>query len=648
MIRSSCRRLGASTWITLGALSVVGCGAEEFSDAAFGVMDLGPFFDGGTPTNPAAGVPFQFDPLVGYVKGEKVENYDFGFVPAIRDPFTGRPQSATVHPMYFFFDKAGNPLFSPPVRENRTGNDFMSGGVGVLEVNPINYCEGYSLADCPAALKEQYDAQQKRAYPIRARNLLKDANRTTYPNDFQRPVVDLFPGDIVGAPPNYTGLWEIHEVTVPDGYKPDSIKKWRTLELAIEDGGFKVRRTLKVINCPIIDERSAVARGVSDRRIFRPRIEIWYRQKLGYCHLANGWETLGYNSPPSIPGAPETPVLYKAGNDADRLDTFDVNRILVGDGNLATTQILVPLSILLEPAVIVPNQDPMKVPVRIRPLKNQIAEAKPRTSPADPPGYSPIRLLYDFLVADNYVPGAFTSVDQVDTSKWRFRDDRQLVNQTLRYAVRNIPTRGVITPCSFPKNAKGLCERYPKMTTPGQENEEDTSQPRLPDPQCQALQLECNHETCSCDAPAVGYGKVCGFGIARCRESEDAFSSNGYSCFPPSKGFCYIGCNIGLRNNDEHKNGEGKTYFDSRCESLPDYRCLGTRGTPSNHRFCLKYCDTLNNNPEAMQCLTKTQPPADPEAKTLKMEEADIAEGQECISLGLDVCVWPDGFDPKF
>ena len=55
-------RLAFSMFLGLGlAGSVVGC-EEEFSDEQFGILDLAPVYDGGTPSNPAAGIPSRSRP----------------------------------------------------------------------------------------------------------------------------------------------------------------------------------------------------------------------------------------------------------------------------------------------------------------------------------------------------------------------------------------------------------------------------------------------------------------------------------------------------------------------------------------------------------------------------------------------------------
>src|SRR5205814_4898481 len=103
---------------------------------------LSSLYYGGTPANPAAGIPAEVNPQLGFVDGAQAEYYNFGAIPVQRDPFAGDPQVATVRPRYFFFDTAGHPLFSAPVRELRDGTDWMKGGHNLLNPNPKDHFSG--------------------------------------------------------------------------------------------------------------------------------------------------------------------------------------------------------------------------------------------------------------------------------------------------------------------------------------------------------------------------------------------------------------------------------------------------------------------------------------------------------------------------
>jgi hypothetical protein len=151
------------------------------------------------------------------------------------------------------------------------------------------------------------------------------------------------------------------------------------------------------------------------------------------------------------------------------------------------------------------------------------------------------------------------------------------------------------------------------------------------DPECTKSGLECNKDTCYCEAPFVGYGQACGPGIAQCSPDKDAFSEVGYLCFPPSGGFCYLKCDTSKPNARASENmGKKPTEaVDTRCNGLTGYACLGTGTGP----ICLKLCDT--NVTATNQCSTTA---------TLETDPEDIGKEQLCQDLGLEVCTWPDSY----
>jgi hypothetical protein len=593
-------RLGPLVLVAACAPVLVAC-KEEFVDQQFGVLDLASVYDGGTASNPAAGVPDHIGPQVGYVDGERAQYYDFGAVPVKRNPLTGQPLSAAVKPMYFFFDTSGHPLFSTSVREERDGTDWMRGGIGVLNPNPKDYC-----ADKRADCKRLNDLEKKKPYGVRARDPLHDKGRAGS-TDYQRPIVDVSPGDRG----EYTGLWEVYEVIVADGYVPDSVKHKATMDKAIAAGKMTARSTQKVINCPILDERTAVNRGVTDRANPHPRIELWYRRQLTFCYLANGWETLGN----------ENGTLIPAGADDQRVDTFDVEHLVVGK----ETRLVVPISKAYVPAVLTTDQG-ISDPTVTRVADNVLTRGRPKHLKTDPPGYSPIRWMFDLQVDSTYVAGSLTDVSAID-----------LTNASTNGIVRNVPMRGVGVRCSFPMDMTHVAIR-PNFYACGQlvPDPKDPNGPKKldasGDPTCNALGLECNSQTCYCDVPFVGYGQVCGPDIAECDHRGDDFNDLGYTCLI---NFCYMRCNPSIANTHAMEN-LGKTaaeYLDSNCKSLPGYRCLGYESRTSG--ICVKLCDSNVTDPK--QCSS--------EAKVQDMTK-DIGAGQTCQDLGIEVCAWPDGYTP--
>ena len=610
-------RLGPFVLVAACAAVLVGC-KEEYSDRAFGVLDLASVYDGGTAADPSAGIPEQIDPQLGYVDTFQAEYYDFGVIPVKRNPFTGAPQTAAVQPMYFFYDLAGRPLFSGPVREVREGTDWIKGGKNVLNPNPKDFCPGVPKEERRNnACHTRYDVEAKKPYALRFREPLIDKRRKV--PDYQRPIVDVTPADRNVAGAHYTGLWEIHEVVVADGYDIDSVKHKGTIDRAVAGGKMNVRATGKVINCPMIDERTVVARGVADRVTPHPRIELWYRRQLAFCYLANGWETLGNEQ-----GDP-----YPYNSDADRVDTFDVLRVSVGEGKVKENRLVVPIARVFNPIIKTDDQSG-NPPVMTRVVENTLSAGRPRHTQGDPPGYSPIRWLWTFTVDTDYVAGGLDSVAKLDAS-----------NMTGTTTVRNIPLRGLRTKCSFSPQMKFPRPDNPREYQCGQ----DVPDPADPsgnmrllvakgDPACTPDGLECNPNTCFCDAPFVGYGQACGPGKAQCNGDEDKFSKHGYTCLFPSGGYCYMKCDFADTNEFEAMNAGKKTteIRDSRCKGVPGFSCIPYL---EGKGICLKYCDT--NVSTGNQCLAMS---------VMDGMDQNINEGQVCQDFGLEVCAWPDGFEP--
>lgn len=605
-MRMRSRGLAVFALLPVVALTAAAC-QESYYDEPFGVLDLATTFDGGTRANPAAGLPTNLLPQAGFESTERFEYYDFGAVPALikfdSATLSTEPQSVRVSPMYFFYVGAQGPaLFSAPARDNRDGSDHIRGGKGVL--NPTPRCE---LPDAdPAACAEE----KKRPYPIRARDLWRDPQRGGSAS-YQRPIVDVVPGDRL-----YTGLWEVVEIAAPPGYAPDDIKSLSTLKSALGSGDFKQLRTGKVINCPIVDERTYVARGVTDRATPHPLIEIWYRRKQGLCYLANGWETLGTPSR----------ERFFAGDPSERLQTFDVDVFNLGAGRTATTELLVPIYKAYTPTIFTFSGATF-TPTRM--VANLITKGRPRRSAADPPGYSPIQWMWDYIVEPDYVIGGLRSLDELDLS-----DETALpFYGAPGHVVRNIAHRGVQVRCGYPPLAHKTGE--PCGVEKPNPNGLGTIVDAKGDQVCEGIGLECNPDTCFCDAPAVGFGQPCGFGIARCSPEKDGFSDAGYTCFPADVGVCYLGCTGSNQKAAENEGRPETEYVDTRCKELPGYRCLGY----NRRGICLKLCDENVSTP---QCGAEAPYP------TATDEPKDIGKGQVCLNLGIEVCVWPEGYTPSF
>jgi D-ribose pyranose/furanose isomerase RbsD len=73
---------------------------------------------------------------------------------------------------------------------------------------------------------------------------------TPVPN--QHNIIDVVPGDA-----GYSDLWQVHRVTVPDGYVPDTIRSVAQLE----SSGYPIEALEMFVNCPVVPEGSTLANG---------------------------------------------------------------------------------------------------------------------------------------------------------------------------------------------------------------------------------------------------------------------------------------------------------------------------------------------------------------------------------------------------
>lgn len=674
--------------LIVGSVSLVGCGEERLSDEAYGFIDLAPYYmDGATSGNPTSALPRDLRPQMGWVNGVRAEYYDFGLVGTVkRRSNTSIPDYAVVHPMYFFFDQDGNPMFSRPVHERRTGLWHMRGGKNTKDPNP------------PDTSSKDF------VYSIRIRDLLVDEKRGTA--DYQRPIVDR----IQHNSGDYSGLWEIYKVIAPVGYDPDAIKSYETLQKGIDSGEFQVRRTQKVINCPIVDDRTYITPTAMYYGVPRPRMEIWYRTKQGSCFLIDGWLTLGDSN-----GRP-----YGADDalDANRLDTFDIIRYTIGNGNGARTTVVAPVSRMYQPIVRVADQDPARTAVEIPYQNDYLTESLPRLRPSDPPGYRPIRWMWSILVpqAPEYVFGSVKRVDQTDPAQLSARSGGPFT--------KNFPIIGRAIPCKSKGDpvcgqyfaAPGVrleCNMEPNIDLAYNElpaNIPDAYPPDRPDGRLDFVDaLQQREGGPRCDVPAVSFGHFCAPGIARCdststdrmvftapnammpttvmgRDSRTATApaewggaimnaaantnawAGGYTCVPQATGYCYMRCDGAQMNassgmraqefmieypgpNDVPTKRTASLAFDSRCGNIPGFVCTNLSGThPTQMRACLRQCGT--GDPEKFnekrcalpQNLTITDAQGTP-----RFQNRDVMPGTSCSNRGISggACTWDPAFEPR-
>lgn len=617
----------------LSALLIAGCG-EDLVDGDFGGVDLEAFLQdaGQIPT---------YQSREAFLDGARVQLYDFGWAAAARDTPNEEtrarfsldeevrvPKVAPVNPMYFFFDSRGNPMFSAPILEAKTGYYTMPGGKAVRNPNPAT--------DAP---------REKLAYPVRKRDLLIDPNRNVA--DYQRPVIDvIIDRDEPLLRQDYSGLWEVVTVVAPSGYEPDAIKSWETLEKGWDraNGDFELKQTGHVINCPLIDSRSIViptvdAYDTSQTRNPQPLIELWYRRKRVDCYLVNGWPSLGRTTP----GAEgrDSYELYKTtldpnGVDDERFTVLDTDQFTLGEGTAARRQVVAPIGQIFIP--------------RLRARSESFyldyfftAGAKPKRIKGDPPGYRPIRWWWnidvtDFgrEVADRFILDpdvGFQNISKVDDS---------------RLSPRTEPREGVV------------------MNLPLGGGRIDCSQATQDNDPCRALGLVCallqGGRVPACEPKRVRWGEYCAPTVASCQAVVEAstptnpgdrveqwfvlnqgraqvegivdpvwlqkrqeLQSNGarlvevnnerlYGCLgDPVSGIggCYLTCNSRLANlrqaetvevTIEVEGSDGRKTpvkvdmpLDSRCgaELMPGFRCMPIRNefNEGGGEYCLRDCN---------------------------------------------------------
>lgn len=661
-------------------LFATACG-DELADGDFGGVDLKPFF--GDTSAKVKDPPSKLSTAGhnGFLDGEQVTYMDFGWSASVKDtpdeerrtllnlgPTDKIPKVAPVNPMYFFFDSKGNPMFSPPVRETKTGNFLMTGGKAVRDPNPA---EGPIKKDL--------------AYPVRSRDFLKDPLRGV--SDYQRPIIDvIFDRDKEEALQRYSGLWEFVKVIAPEGYEPDEIKSWRTLEKGVTDGSFKVvnsrlddgaaQTELLAINCPLVDFRTLVRPNVSayrtdEPRIPQPRVELWYRRKRVDCFLVNGWETLGRTTASPADGNDKY-TLYKSSEDKLRVGVLDTDIAVFGTGTGEKRQMVSPLGQLYIPRLSARDEAFYVGDSYLT------TGALPRRTKDDPPGYRPVRWWWNIDVSDFgkvFIPDSFK-----EAGMW---DVRRIDNAKLS-------PRESIT-LNFPLTSQ-------RLTCSGAVEGKDP---------CTSLGLVCGglqDGRFDCETPKVRYGEMCAPTIGKCRDvihkttatqkgdeieewfvngakltgaAQEAFNervpepwrtaretlriagraiveraasdSPIYSCLaqPTTEiGHCYWSCDGGksnrLQNTFEEKSVQVgnkavtvKLPLDSRCGGtfMPGFRCLPVIDEPNDTggQWCLRDCGSA----DSIELANATCAIATPAYFSDAQAGIDIAQHTTCSSFDI-------------
>jgi hypothetical protein len=188
------------------------------------------------------------------------------------------------------------------------------------------------------------------------------------------------------------------------------------------------------------------------------------------------------------------------------LDTFDVIRYSVGEGNNKVDLIEALVSKLYTPKMTLTVMRPGTATTDQRLGLDDVITALPRHFPQDPPGYSPIVWLHDVTVPQDppYVWGSFKKLSDIDPAKISPRDTATTV------WTKNFPVAGVASKCTAGGDcgAFGMtCNNLPDVElatgdVPSGKNLADVMIEREGGPRC--------------DVPPVGFGEFCAPAVARC------------------------------------------------------------------------------------------------------------------------------------
>jgi hypothetical protein len=423
----------------------------------------------------------------------------------------------------------------------------------------------------------------------------------------------------------------------------------------------------------VLDDRTYVTPSALFYGVPHPRIELWYRTKMGSCFLADGWQALG-----DAGGR-----LYKA-DSKNRLNVMDVVTYTIGSGESARTAITAPVSKMFIPTASVATLD-SRTAVDVRYTGDNVTEVLPRNTPADPPGYRPIRWLWDLKVPQDppYVPSTYRSTGDMDPS--------QMVNRLTGNVpfTKNFPLIGVNIACS--PDTGNLTPEDPANPVPCSSLGHAPGVPL----ECYGLAyanpvgaLVSDPGGARCDVPRVRFAEFCAPGIATCagfnpkatgrdltpdEMSAKTLNSNiigGYTCQPngPQGGYCFYRCDsdgsAGSKSADKievrYKGPDGQVKidkgldgkgndmgYDQRCGNIPGYKCLNPAGTgiATQARVCLRQCDT--GKPDAFNdefCKIKTNVMINDKVN------GDFQKGMTCASRGLNGsagCQWDPAFEPR-
>jgi len=394
-------------------------------------------------------------------------------MPNPKEALAGRTAGAApVHPMYFFFNEAGDPLFAKPEKNPATGQFFMKGGKDLRTSNSF----------------KRIDAKKEGREP----GLLTDGARGSA--DYQRPIIDVLPMRVDARGELYSGVWEIVKVKVPRTFQADSVHDAsELLAVAAKPGsGIQLERSGVAINCPVVDARTYVVPSVSayssdDLRIPQPQVELWYRKKRVDCFLANGWETLGATTQGKT-SDDDAYRLFRANENDERIQTFDIDVVPGPTGQAGS--LVAPVGLMFIPHAVLEGDDKYFADFRI------LSGPPPRRRKSDPPGYRAVRWLWNIEIV------AANGGDPVNA---RTLAEAQLLDPRLIPANRLAPRKETLS-VNVGLSAKELkCLNATEAMDP-----------------CSRIGLVCsalqNGTWSVCEAKKVRYNALCGPAIAQCRD----------------------------------------------------------------------------------------------------------------------------------
>lgn len=149
--------------------------------------------------------------------------------------------------------------------------------------------------------------------------------------DGQHNVIDVVPGD-----EGYSDLWEVHLLTVPDGYKADSI----TSKEEVDAAGFETTIPGLLVNCPVVPAGSTLEGGEEltqgwyrGRRVYYPDFDGNPEAAIPIWAFANG--TTDDGSPAFVEG--QRNIIDSVPGDGGYSAFWRVNLVMVDDAYEANT-----------------------------------------------------------------------------------------------------------------------------------------------------------------------------------------------------------------------------------------------------------------------------------------------------------------------